>query len=184
MVNRTETPVETTEAVEAPILTAQPIVTAAVTQTVSPVTERSVVEESQAPVETPHEVEQTVTARVAPEVQQRAEIRHLSVRSRPTTNPDYGWLSQALWSTVEQRKRYPQEARRNHWEGRVILRLTIEQRGAAIHLLDVSLEESSGHTLLDRHTLDMVRKAFPLDVKHALAQQQVQLHLPFSYRME
>ncbi len=184
MVNRTETPVETTEAVEAPTVTAQPIVTAAVTQTVSPVTERSVVEDSQAPVETPHEVEQTVTARVAPEVQQRAEVRHLSVRSRPATKPDYGWLSQALWSTVEQRKRYPQEARRNHWEGKVILRLTIEQRGAAIHLLDVSLEESSGHSLLDRHTLDMVRKAFPLDVKHVLAQRQIQLHLPFSYRME
>lgn len=184
-VTRTETPLETTEAVEQQSVTAQPIVTAAVTPMVSSVTERTVVEESQAPVETPQQVvEQTVTARVAPEVQQRAAVQRLSVRSRPTTKPDYGWLSQALWSTVEQRKRYPQEARRNHWEGRVILRLTIEQRGAAIHLLDVSLEESSGHALLDHHTLDMVRKAFPLDVKHALAQQQVQLHLPFSYRME
>ncbi len=184
MVNRTETPVETMEAVEAPSTMTQPIVTAAVTQMVSPVAERTVVEDSHAPVETPQQVEQTVTTLVAPEVQQRAVVQHLSVRSRPTTRPDYGWLSQALWSTVEQRKRYPQEARRNHWEGRVILRLTIEQRGAAIHLLDVSLEESSGHTVLDRHTLDMVRKAFPLDVKHVLAQQQVQLHLPFSYRME
>lgn len=190
---RSGTPVAATDAVEQQSVTSQsqPIVTAAVsptaspvTQTVSPVTERTVVEESQAPVATAQQVEQTVTARAAPQVQQRAAVQHLPVRSRPAAQPDYGWLSQALWSTVEQRKRYPQEARRNHWQGKVILRLTIEQRGAALHLLDVTLEESSGHTLLDRHTLDMVRKAFPLDVPHVMAQQQVQLHLPFSYRME
>jgi protein TonB len=183
-VTRTDTPVETKEAVEQQSVTAQPIVTAAVSSVAPPVTEQRVVEESSGPVETPQQVEQTVTARAAPDVQQRAAVQHLSVRSRPATKPDYGWLSQALWSTVEQRKRYPQEARRNRWEGKVILKLTIEQRGAAIHLLDVTLEESSGHTVLDRHTLDMVRKAFPLDVKHVLAQQQIQLHLPFSYRME
>jgi len=182
-VTRTEAPVETTETVEQQAVTAQPVVTAALTPTVSTVTERSVVEDSHTPVETPQMVEQTVSARAAPEVQQRAAVQHMAVRSRPNTQPDYGWLSQALWATVEQRKRYPQEARRNRWEGRVILRLTIEQRGAAIHLLDVSLEESSGHTVLDRHTLDMVRKAFPLDVKHTMAQRQV-LHMPFSYRME
>lgn len=190
---RSGTPVATSDAVEQQSVTAQPqpIVTAAVsptaaalTQTASPVTERTVVDESQAPVAAAQQVEQTVTARAAPQVQQRAAVQHLPVRSRPAAQPDYGWLSQALWSTVEQRKRYPQEARRNHWEGKVILRLTIEQRGAALHLLDVTLEESSGHTLLDRHTLDMVRKAFPLDVPHIMAQQQVQLHLPFSYRME
>jgi TonB family protein len=183
-VTRTEAPVETTETVEQQAVTAQPVVTAALTPTVSTVTERSVVEDSHHPVETPQMVEQTVSARAAPEVQQRAAVQHMAVRSRPTTRPDYGWLSQALWSSVEQRKRYPQEARRNHWEGRVILRLKIEQRGAAIHLLDVTLEESSGHTVLDRHTLEMVRKAFPLDVNHALTEQKVELHLPFSYRME
>ncbi|MDF2460462.1 MAG: putative Protein TonB, partial [Nitrospira sp.] len=190
-VTRTETAVEKTEAVEQRSVAVEPVVTAAttpltaaVTPMPSPVTERSGVEESQVPVETPQQVEQTVTARAIPEVQQRAVVQHLSVRTRPTTKPDYGWLSQALWSTVEQRKRYPPEARRNRWEGKVILKLTIEQRGAAIHLLDVSLEESSGHSALDRHTLDIVRNAFPLNVKHILAQQHVQLHLPFSYRME
>jgi TonB family protein len=190
-VTRTETAVEKTKTVEQQNVAVEPVVAAAmtplpaaVTPMLSPVTERRGVEESQAPVETPQQVEQTVTARTIPEVQKRAAVQHLWVRSRPTTRPDYGWLSQALWSTVEQRKRYPPEARRNRWEGKVILKLTIEQRGAAIHLLDVSLEESSGHSALDRHTLDMVRNAFPLNVTHSLAQQHVQLHLPFSYRME
>ena len=63
-------------------------------------------------------------------------------------------------------------------------RLTLEQRGAAGRLLDLVLEESSGHTILDRHTLDMVRNAFPLQVKHQLAQSKLQVDLPFSYRME
>lgn len=183
-VTSTTTPVETPDTVEHQSVTEQPIVTAALAPTVSSVTERTVVTESQSPMEATPQIEQAVQTRVAPEIQQRAAVQHLAVRSRPTTRPDYGWLSQALWSTVEQRKRYPQEARRNHWEGKVILKLTIEQRGAAIHLLDVTLEESSGHTVLDHHTLDIVRKAFPLDVKHVLAQHKIQLHLPFSYRME
>jgi len=50
--------------------------------------------------------------------------------------------------------------------------------------LELSLEESSGHTVLDRHTLDMVRNAFPLKVKHEMAQSKLELDLPFSYRME
>ena len=60
----------------------------------------------------------------------------------------------------------------------------LEQRGTSVYLLDLALEESSGHAILDKHTQDMVRKAFPIEVKHALAQPQVQLHLPFSYSME
>jgi TonB family protein len=182
-VTKTEAPIESTDTVEQQTVPTQPVVTAALSPTVS-TTERTVVEDLHAPIDTPRTIEQTVSARTAPEIQQRATVQHMAVRSRPATRPDYGWLSQALWSSVEQRKRYPQEARRNHWEGKVILRLKIEQRGAAIHLLDVALEESSGHTVLDRHTLEMVRKAFPLNVKHALAEKKIELHLPFSYRME
>ncbi|MEZ4284868.1 MAG: TonB family protein [Nitrospira sp.] len=87
-----------------------------------------------------------------------------------------------MWSSVDQRKRYP-AGKRGHWEGRVILRLTLNS-GAAIHLPNLSLEESSGHSVLDRHTLDMVRNAFPLKVKHEMAQSKLELDLPFSYRME
>ncbi|MCS6329096.1 MAG: energy transducer TonB [Nitrospira sp.] len=153
------------------------------TQVAAVVSDVPAVESAPAPVEAPPHIRQEIVQRPVQTVQQRV-VKQREVHTRPGERPDYGWLSQALWSSVDQRKRYPAEAKRNHWEGRVILRLTIEQRGAAVHLLNLSLEESSGHSVLDRHTLDMVRNAFPLKVKHEMAQSKLELDLPFSYRME
>lgn len=150
---------------------------------VSQVPKRGSVEESHMVVETAQKTEQAVVSQSTPAVQ-RDPIQHLPVPARPSSKPDYGWLAQALWTGVEQHKRYPEEARMNHWEGKVILRLTIEQRGTTVYLLNLALEESSGHAILDQHTQDMVRNAFPIEVKHTLSQPQVQLHLPFSYTME
>lgn len=155
----------------------------ATTQVATVVSDAPALESTPALVEAPQQIQQAIVQRPVETVQQRV-VKHRAVQARPGERPDYGWLSQALWSSVDQRKRYPAEAKRNHWEGRVILRLTIEQQGTAVHLLELSLEESSGHTVLDRHTLDMVRNAFPLKVKHQLAQSRLQLDLPFSYHME
>jgi len=155
----------------------------AVTQVAAVVSDVPAVESAPATVETPQQIQQEIVQRPIHTVQQRV-VKHRAVQTRPGERPDYGWLSQALWSSVDQRKRYPAEAKRNRWEGRVILRLTIQQQGTAVHLLELSLEESSGHTVLDRHTLDMVRNAFPLKVKHEMAQSKLELDLPFSYRME
>ena len=154
-----------------------------VTQVAAVVSDTPAVESAPAPVEARQQIQQAVVQRESQSVQHRV-VQQRAVQGRPEAQADFGWLGQAVWSSVEQRKRYPAEAKRNHWEGRVILRLTIEQRGAAVHLLDLVLEESSGHSILDRHTLDMVRNAFPLQVQHQLAQSKVHLNLPFSYRME
>lgn len=154
-----------------------------VTRQAEPITQVAAVVSDAAPVESRQQVEQAIVQRPVETVHHRV-VQQRTVRARPGERPDFGWLSQALWSSVDQRKRYPAEAKRNRWEGRVILRLTIEQRGAAVHLLDLVLEESSGHSVLDRHTLEMVRNAFPLQVKHQLALAKMQLDLPFSYRME
>jgi len=188
---RTEAAVEQVAVVEQQTPAVQETPTAApvmrqaepVTQVATVVSDAPAVEAAPAPVEAPQQVEQAIVQRPVETVQHRL-VQKRTVQSRPGERPDYGWLSQALWSSVDQRKRYPAEAKRNHWQGRVILRLTLEQRGAAVHLLDLVLEESSGHTILDRHTLDMVRNAFPLQVKHQLAQSKLQVDLPFSYRME
>ena len=167
------------------VASAEPVTRQAepVAQVAAVVNDAPAVEAAPAPVEALQQVEQAIVQRPANTVQHRI-VQQRTVQSRPGERPDYGWLSQALWSSVDQRKRYPAEAKRNHWEGRVILRLTLEQRGAAVHLLNLVLEESSGHTVLDRHTLDMVRNAFPLQVKHQLAQSKLEVDLPFSYRME
>lgn len=188
---RTEAAVEQVAVVEQQTPAVQQTPTAApvmrqaepVTQLATVVSDAPAVEAAPAPVEAPQQVEQAIIQRPVETLQHRV-VQKRTVQSRPEERPDYGWLSQALWSSVDQRKRYPAEAKRNHWQGRVILRLTLEQRGAAVHLLDLVLEESSGHTVLDRHTLDMVRNAFPMQVKHQLAQSKLQVDLPFSYHME
>ncbi|MGE0276562.1 MAG: TonB family protein [Nitrospiraceae bacterium] len=189
-VSQSSSTVEAATSVEKPLATAQ-----SVTEHASPTVqdyavtsapaaaERAAVEESQSPVEAAQKVEQPLVARTTPAVQQRT-VQHMPVRAKPAARPDYGWLAQALWANVDQRKRYPAEAKRNRWEGKVVLRLTIEQRGSSVHLLDLTLEESSGHAVLDRHTQEMVRNAFPLEVKHALSQPRIQLHVPFSYSMQ
>lgn len=182
---------QTTPQVEA-VSPSQPVATAeAITRQAEPVAEVAAVvneapavESVPAPIEAPQQVQPAIIQRPVEVARERVTVKHRDIHARPNERPDYGWLSQALWSSVDQRKRYPSEAKRNRWEGRVILRLTIEQHGAALHLLDVSLEESSGHSVLDRHTLDIVRNAFPLTVKHQLAQSKLQLDLPFSYHME
>ena len=53
-------------------------------------------------------------------------------------------------------KRYPPEARRNGWEGTVILKLEINEKG---RLEKATLHRSSGHDVLDRAALQMIRSA-------------------------
>lgn len=65
-------------------------------------------------------------------------------RPRLTSDPSH-WL-----------KHYPAEARRNHWEGTVVVRLEIAADGT---LLDATLHCSSGHDVLDRAALRMLRTA-------------------------
>ncbi|MCC6966876.1 MAG: TonB family protein [Nitrospira sp.] len=167
------------------VTTAEPITrqAEAVTEVAAVVNDAPAIESIPTPIEASQQVRQEIIQQPVQAVRQRV-VKHRAVQARPEAQADFGWLGQEIWSSVDQRKRYPAEAKRNHWEGRVILRLTIEQQGAAVHLLELSLEKSSGHSVLDRHTLEMVRNAFPLKVKYQMAQSKIQLDVPFSYHME
>ncbi len=72
---------------------------------------------------------------------------------------DFNWLMSLLWNRVTDLKRYPQEARMNRWEGRVIVRVIIDERG---HLLDAVVATGSGHEVLDRAALEVIRESCPL----------------------
>jgi periplasmic protein TonB len=111
---------------------------------------------------------------------QRESGQHLPVRSVPSTQADYGWLAEALWSKVEQLKRYPTIARSNQWEGKVVLRAVIQDTG---DLVDVEIAESSGHAVLDHAALDVMRRAAPLRLKHPLGQPHVTVEVPISYKL-
>ena len=127
----------------------------------------------------PETAEGTMQA-AAPAIQEAA-IREHPGRPSPAAKPDYGWLAQALWSRIEQLKRYPQIARMNRWEGKVVLRAVIREDG---QLMDLEVAESSGHQVLDLAALEIVRQASPLKLLHDLGQPQVVVQVPISYRLE
>lgn len=82
---------------------------------------------------------------------------------------------------MEKMKRYPQQARINHWEGKVILRAVIREDG---ELLDLDIARSSGHSVLDEEAVASVRQAFPIILPRALGKPQVALQIPISYQLD
>ncbi|WP_447973584.1 TonB family protein [Nitrospira sp. Kam-Ns4a] len=99
----------------------------------------------------------------------------------PGLTTDYRWVAESLWHRIHRLRRYPHEARVRHLEGRVVLRVVINDQGA---LEDVDILESSGHELLDQDAVQMIRRACPLKLTHALGRPQVGIQVPIVYRLE
>lgn len=104
----------------------------------------------------------------------------LAPRSAPPAKVDYGWLAESLWRRVVELKRYPQEARLNRWEGKVVLKAVIREDG---HLGDLQIQQSSGYDILDRDAMELVRKACPLHLKHPLGRPEVVVQIPINYAL-
>ena len=98
-----------------------------------------------------------------------------------TPRADFGWLTQALWRRIEQLKRYPHTARMNRWEGTVVVRCVIRPDG---NFSELTMEKSSGHDVLDRDAIDLLRKASPLSLKHELGRPELTIRIPISYKLE
>jgi protein TonB len=76
---------------------------------------------------------------------------------------------------------YPLAARRARIEGTVQLHVTLLPDG---RLIDVRVERSSGHPLLDQAALDLLSRAAPLPRDFGSARtEQIELQLPIAYRM-
>jgi protein TonB len=103
------------------------------------------------------------------------------VQTLPEAQADYGWLAESLWQRIEQLKRYPSQARTRHWEGKVILEAVIRDDGT---IMELRIEESSGHAILDQDALNVVKKASPLALKHSLGQPHITILVPISYNLE
>jgi periplasmic protein TonB len=93
---------------------------------------------------------------------------------------DYGWLTHALWTKVEQLKRYPSIAKMNRWEGKVVLRAVIRDDG---HVSELEIAQSSGHAVLDRDAVNVLKKASPLSLARPLGQPEVVIHIPIHYQL-
>jgi protein TonB len=98
----------------------------------------------------------------------------------PEVKTDHRWLAESLWRRVAELKRYPSSARLNGQEGKVILKAVIRSDG---HLIDVTVQKSSGHQILDAAAIDAVKLACPLHMKHAINKPEIVVSLPIVYSL-
>jgi protein TonB len=93
---------------------------------------------------------------------------------------DHRWLADLLWRRVAELKRYPNTARMNGQEGKVIVKAVIRSDG---HLADVFVQKSSGYSALDAAAVEAVRLACPLHMTQAIGKLQVVVSLPIVYSL-
>jgi periplasmic protein TonB len=117
---------------------------------------------------------------VAPSIIEHHAVQQRLVQYRQT-QADYGWLRDTLWRRIEDLKRYPTQARANHWEGKVVVKAVIRDDGT---VADLMIAESSGQPILDQEALAVMRKASPLILKHPLGKPSISMLIPISYRLD
>src|SRR5262245_7844220 len=98
---------------------------------------------------------------------------------------DPGSLAQyrlALIGAAKRHKLYPSQAIARGWQGRVEVRLMIGADGA---LSGASVKRSSGHDMLDRQSLEMLRKAHALTaIPPALRGRDFAVEIPVVYELK
>jgi TonB family protein len=82
---------------------------------------------------------------------------------------------------IEERKRYPPWARRNGWQGRVVLDFAIRNDG---HLKGVTVVVPSGHRILDEAAREAIEKANPYPPLPVKEKDFLKLRIPIVFRLE
>lgn len=138
----------------------------------------------------PEVAPQTVVAQARPQAAEplaaaSADLpRPLAAPSPPRHPPDAGVLAaygRELAGAVGARQRYPRLAQLRQWQGTAVLQLDLAAAGG---LLGVRVLSSSGHEILDRQALEMVREALPLPpLPAALAGRPLTVDVPVVFRL-
>lgn len=87
----------------------------------------------------------------------------------------------ALIAQAKRYRRYPRMALDNDWRGKVDVRMVVGANGT---LASLSVGRGSGHEVLDRQALDMIRKAKPLaPIPAALRGREFTLDIPVIFAL-
>jgi TonB family protein len=82
---------------------------------------------------------------------------------------------------IEEKKRYPPWARRNGWQGRVVLDFAILNDG---RLKEVTVVGSSGHRILEEAAKEAIEKANPYPPPPMKGKDLLRLRIPIVFRLE
>lgn len=148
-----------------------------------PVAKTNASEPARTTAESPHVPDSTASVASAPESSLAAESSTQVAKAAPQTTDikaDHRWLAESLWRRVAELKRYPTSARLHGLEGKVVLKAVIRSDG---HLAEVSVQKSSGHTVLDEAAMEAVKLACPLQMKRQLGTPQIVVSLPIVYSL-
>ena len=156
------TPAESAAAVPSPVSEVAPLSAPQVNTVASTVTSEPV---ASSPSATEHEMPVVASAPL-----------NSAVRAVNTDE-----LGDLLWRRMEALKRYPYLARRNGWEGKVLIRVVLGGDGRLVH---AEIQESSGHEVLDQDALQVLRAAALKIDSNASWQQQATFTLPVAYRLQ
>lgn len=94
--------------------------------------------------------------------------------------PDYGWFAATLLPRIESLKQYPAEARLKHLEGRVLVRVVVQEDG---QIVSATIAKSSGHDILDQAALETLQKSSPIMLTQPLGKSSVTLQIPINYQL-
>lgn len=119
-----------------------------------------------------------------PEVSQSANASAKSpdnaLSEQASTEEAWDGYGKALYEMVGKNKNYPQMAIRRNWEGqaKVLAKFILGK------LVDVTLIDSSGHEVLDKEAMSMLRKAVnQLPVKGGLANKTFTITVPVDFKL-
>lgn len=95
--------------------------------------------------------------------------------------PDYGWLTGPLLQRIDALKQYPVSARLHRLEGRVVVRIVIQEDG---QIVSAAITKSSGHNVLDQAALETLRQASPIALSQPLDKSSVTMQIPLGYYLD
>lgn len=112
---------------------------------------------------------------------QTAALTPLTSTTQVARKLDYGWLAGPLLQRIEALKQYPATARLQRLEGRVVVRIVIQEDG---YISSTTIAKSSGHDVLDQAALATIRQVSPLPLSQPLEKSSVTMQIPLGYYLE
>jgi protein TonB len=132
--------------------------------------------EPETPPATPSAPASQPVASIAPQA-----VAPAAVAERPS-EASLAQYRLAVIEAARRYKRYPRVALDNNWQGRAEVHMAI---GADGSIAALSVRASSGHEILDREALDMIRKATPLTpIPASLRGTAFTLDIPVVFNLE